>query len=324
MQLLLFNLKPLAAPADMAVHTPSAHTLWRSRDISEWLSQHEVPRTSSKLTPFATSVSIAASMTMNRVVSTLIASQQSLLSALGNGSSNDPEKISLPSSVYGDRSCLINQAIDQSIVEALSSDHAKQNGDVAENCSLHFLSLLRLVSLRAVYAFSGWEADDHQVCEARVYLETWVREDVQSARKCLWHAALLFQKLRNKSCMSCFDVFYILIASLILWIYCMLGTKNGVEGGTSKTKGGDAVRLDKVEWSSLSGWLTGESGRIHLTGLGTLDGSQGAKRVLEELHKTLLSGTEWAPLRRGIAHAVGQVLSGNKANIRGTPNHSVK
>lgn len=95
------------------------------------------------------------------------------------------------------------------------------------------------------------------------------------------------------------------------------------DGTISEAESEDAIRLDKVEWASLSSWLTGKNKRIHLTGLGILEGSQGARRVLEELHKTLLSGTEWAPLRRGIAQAVEQVLSGNKANICGNHNQNV-
>lgn len=319
MQLLLFEFKPLAGPADMATNTPSAHALWRSRNISEWLSQHETPRRSSELAPFATSVLIAASVTMDRMASRLIKIQQNLLSALGQSSSNLSEKASGANLNYGDHSHSVNDAIDRSIAETLGPDHAKQNEDVTSQSSLHILSILRLVSLRAVYAFSGWDANDRQVHEARAYLERWVREDSQSLRKCLWHASLVFQTLRNRKRLSCFHVFYMLIASLILWIYCVL---TGVPGTVSKAENGDAIRLDKVEWASLSSWLTGESKRIHLTGLGILEGAQGARRVLEELHKTLLSGTEWASLRRGIAHAVEQVLSGHKATIRGNQNQN--
>lgn len=304
----------------MATNAPSAHALWRSRNISEWLSQHETPRRSSDLTPFATSVLMAASVTIDRIASRLIKTQQSLLSALGQGSSNLSEKASFANLNYGDHSHSVNDAIDRSIAEALGPGHAKQDEDVTSQSSLHILSILRLVSLRAMYAFSGWEANDLQVHEARAYLERWIREDAQASRKCLWHASLVFQTLRNRRPLSCFHVFYMLIASLTLWIYCMLSEGDGT---ISEAESEDAIRLDKVEWASLSSWLTGKNKRIHLTGLGILEGSQGARRVLEELHKTLLSGTEWAPLRRGIAQAVEQVLSGNKANICGNHNQNV-
>jgi hypothetical protein len=121
--------------------------------------------------------------------------------------------------------------------------------------------------------------------------------------------------------MSFFEVFYTLVAALIIWTYCMLEPGRKYQGQQSNHKSAEAVRLDKVELSSLSGWLKGEKRTIHLTGLGVLEGPSGAKRVLEEFRGALLSGSEWAAVRRGIVHAVDQVISGNKAHLSGMQDH---
>jgi hypothetical protein len=318
-QFLLFDLKPIAFATDTASRMPASNALWRSHTSASWLQHKNNSSKGSDLSAFSNQVLIATTMAVEKVGNTLDLSKERLLSRLQHENSTNAELPSFSTTMGSDHARSTNSVIDNILKQAIMSDYNEGSGDGGENCALHIMSILRHVSLRAVYAFSGWEADDRQVQEARTYLRRWINSDVQSVRKCLWHAALIFRTLRKKRRMSCFDVFYILIATLIIWTYCMLHSDTGMSGVQRQQpnhRSADAVRIDKVELSALSSWLQGECHTIHLTGLGVLEGSQGARRVLEELGKVLMSGTEWAESRRGIAWATEQVISGRKAHLR--------
>lgn len=193
---------------------------------------------------------------------------------------------------------------------AETDDDEGRSGILANDCSLHIMAILQQIDLRAIYAFSRWEADDLQRQEAADYLRKWFR-NAQLLRKCLWHAAKVFHTLRHKSRFACFDPFHILIAALVLWAYCTLDVDASLENRVP-------VRIDLIRHSERQDWIKGDSQitSIHITGLGTLQGPVGARRIIDELHKILLSRTGWTEACHGIAFAMGQVLSGRRPCVK--------
>lgn len=206
------------------------------------------------------------------------------------------------------RSTLVDRLLEHILEENLTSGYRP---GFTTDCSLHVLSILRHISLTAIYAFSGWEADSCEIQEAKTYLENWILNDMTSVRRCLWHAACVFREMRNTSHFSCFDSFFILIATLVIGTYCTLSSE--ITHCTDEASCGhrEPVRIDSfTDCEALQHWLQ-HCGRrrIHLAGLGILEGPQGARRVIEEYRNILRSRVGWFNLRNNLAFLAEQMLA---------------
>lgn len=317
LQFALFHLKPQHFTRDCIRREISSEALWNATTAEEW-SLHRSQATHSSLrSPFEEIVLTSASIIEERLEKLETAYQTVLCARLRerypevsrtshlNFTGRDGPEVMKRLSY---RSTLIDRLLEHHLEKGVGSGH---RSGFATDCSLHILSILRHVSLTAVYAFSGWEADSRERQEARNYLENWILNDMASVRRCLWHAACVFRDLRNTSHFSCFDSFFILISTLVIWTYCILGSKIPYRAGGACFMHREPVRIDSFkDFDALQHWLQHCGHRkIHLTGLGILEGPEGAKRMIEEYRSILRSRIGWFNLRDALAFLAEQLLA---------------
>ncbi|EMD89377.1 hypothetical protein COCC4DRAFT_60744 [Bipolaris maydis ATCC 48331] len=317
LQFALFHLKPQHFPGDYTRYKISAEALWSATTAEEWNSQRSPAMHNPLRSPFEEIVLTSASIVEERLENLQAAYRTALCARLQDCFLETMGRSSLSTfttrngfedekrSSY--RSPLVDRLLEHILENNLASTYRPY---FQSDCSLHVLSILRHVSLTAVYAFSGWEADRSETQEARTYLENWISNDMSSVRRCLWHAACVFRDLRNKSHFSCFDPFFILIATLVIWMYCTLSS--GIVSYTDEPIciHREPARIDSfTDREALQHWLQHCSCRkIHLAGLGMLEGPEGAKRVIKEYRNILKSRVGWFDIRDALAFLAEQLL----------------
>lgn len=217
------------------------------------------------------------------------------------------------------KSSLLGSVLDEFLLSQANVS-AGSNADALNKSIFHILSILRHVRLRSLYALSGWQANESEINEARTTLQHWFENDTKSARKCLWHAGSVFQALRTKTHFACFEPFNLLIAALVIWAYCLLRPQvpraAAMEQLNHYDGGRPAVKIDQLSHqTAVDAWIQGNNEIVHLTGAGILSGPEGARRVMRELHRILMSRTGWSAVCRGIAFAVEQLMSGGRPDF---------
>ncbi|KAJ5057231.1 hypothetical protein J3E74DRAFT_293649 [Bipolaris maydis] len=259
LQFALFHLKPQHFPGDYTRYKISAEALWSATTAEEWNSQRSPAMHNPLRSPFEEIVLTSASIVEERLENLQAAYRTALCARLQDCFLETMGRSSLSTfttrngfedekrSSY--RSPLVDRLLEHILENNLASTYRPY---FQSDCSLHVLSILRHVSLTAVYAFSGWEADRSETQEARTYLENWISNDMSSVRRCLWHAAYR---------------------------------------------------------EALQHWLQHCSCRkIHLAGLGMLEGPEGAKRVIKEYRNILKSRVGWFDIRDALAFLAEQLL----------------
>lgn len=319
LQFALFHLKPQHFTGDYTRHETSTATLWNASTAEEWnLHRSQTTDKHPLRYPFEEVVLTSASIIEERL-DTLETAHHTVLCARLRDRYPDALGTSLHPTLTGRdgseaakrlsyRSTLIDRLLEHILEKNLASGYRP---GFASDCSLHVLSILRHISLTAVYAFSGWEADRREIQEARTYLQNWISDDMASVRRCLWHAACVFRDLRNTSHFSCFDSFFMLIATLVIWTYCILSPEITHRTEEVSCMHREPVRIDSfTDYESLQHWLQHcDRRKIHLAGLGILEGPEGARRMIEEYRNVLRSRVGWFNLRDGLAFLAEQILA---------------
>ncbi|OCT49460.1 hypothetical protein CLCR_04577 [Cladophialophora carrionii] len=172
------------------------------------------------------------------------------------------------------------------------------------------LLILRQVPVRRIYSFSGWQVDDSQMEASRRELSSWMSLHPKTTRICLFHAITIFVTLRKRSHISAYDGFALLISSLFIWAYDQI--MNGGNPGTGYPDRTPTVRLErKIDVPAFGAWVReGFLARIHVTGVGILDGKDSSIRMLQELRRILASRIGWPTLCRVIDFAVAHLIQG--------------
>lgn len=193
-------------------------------------------------------------------------------------------------------------------LETISAVHSSQpdfDGHYTSVMCYHILLILRHVSLRMLYAFSGWQATQDQIDEAKEYLRAWMRENPSAARQCLWHAVRAFRTLRNKQHFACDDSFSLLLAALFMWAFDLLmpsSSYGAVSQEESQTVHKRPTRIDLLrDADEVKSWVEKGSHRTHITGIGILGSPGSSMRIMKECQRILLSSASWPRLRHGLA-----------------------
>jgi len=315
-QLALFDLKPVIPAHDLSYQTLSPEPMWKCRTAGDWLSRHSLVILTPTPPPFRDTTDVMASLAeerlnKNRIVldrfltarlhgicSSAIAQRSDTTSTPQHGSTAQ-ESLQLDTE-------LLDQVLEFLLVPGANAC-AKMGINSPDESLLHIMSILRHVQLRDIYAFSGWQADESEILESKRRLQKWIEHEHESVRKCIWHAGSAFRLLRSKTHLTCFEPFNLLIAALTIWTYCILQPQSTT---ATESRARHPVRIDQLtERCDVDEWIKGNGNIIHLTGVGTLVGRDGARRLMVELHKVLLSKTGWIEACRGLVFAIEQVLS---------------
>ncbi|KAH0431061.1 hypothetical protein CcaCcLH18_07366 [Colletotrichum camelliae] len=180
----------------------------------------------------------------------------------------------------------------------------------------HVLTILRQVPLRKLYEFSGWQVTEPQIDAAREYLQKWMGSKPSHARKCFWHAAVVFKILRNKKHFACDSPFCMLVVVLYMWAFDQFGQLKGAMlprdmadcAGTDRPTRVDLLQDEK----EIEAWLENGSSSVHITGIGVLKSTKSGARMISECRRILLSASGWSPLCRFLAGAWERVSSGGR------------
>lgn len=173
-----------------------------------------------------------------------------------------------------------------------------------DNILLHVLIILRHVSQRDLYGFSGWQATADEVQQSKNSLRTWMQTNAKSARKCLWHAVMAFSTFRNKEHIDCHEPLFVALAVQFIRAF--------TESAKPSESSGFPTRIDRLsDISEVHRWIErGGESSIHVTGIGLLQGTESLTRLMIEFRRILLSRKSWFGICRGVAYITEQIIQG--------------
>ncbi|CAH0043489.1 unnamed protein product [Clonostachys solani] len=185
---------------------------------------------------------------------------------------------------------------------------------IMEACMYHEVHIMRHVRLEGLYALTGWQASKTYIDIAERDFKLWLHDHQPTIRKCLWHAATLLSTLHSRRHMTLWEPLCFLTRAIFLWAYLKHADSKTVQPSSSEhmIENQKALRLDRLtKADERNAWIDhGFNGNVHVTGIGNLNPGEHPNRVLEELHRYLISQTGTANLAGGIAKAAMQVCRG--------------
>ncbi|EGY16812.1 uncharacterized protein VDAG_07976 [Verticillium dahliae VdLs.17] len=173
----------------------------------------------------------------------------------------------------------------------------------------HTISILRRVSQTELYLYFGWMTTPEVTQQARENLAYWIQNDLQSTKDCLLHAASLFRLIRDQKVTAFSDPFCLLIATIFMRVLVDLD-----DAAMSQVNDQYPIlRVDQeIEDDVRTSWLKGATQfRLYVTGIGLLDGSRSAQRIVKEAIRILNRDTGWKDLCSNVASTLGHLLCGS-------------
>jgi hypothetical protein len=172
----------------------------------------------------------------------------------------------------------------------------------------HFLSILRRVSIRKLYIVSRWHANDHASKSAHHELSEWIKADGENARSTLVHAATLFREVRTQGILSPQDPFFLLVATLVIWIY----TGHIHRLGDIQSETPQPIRLDRSQNDlEIKEWIHyGHNKALHITGIGLLSDATSASCTLKEAVRIFKSQRTWSGMTDSLVKTIPMMLDG--------------
>lgn len=339
LQLLFFNLQPLFGLSELPDTLPCEDSLWYRRTADEWhaqsiqtptnptrlntlLSSPDGNEHSSPVSTFSQRMQALYLYVEERIVLGSLRSsplcQQFLLNQPNVRASNTApaeQRGGNPASWLAD----LTTSVDRQFRELCLFDFARPEGSATSELYPHLFSILRQVDLKTIYSFSGWQANEREIEAAKRDLRSWMRHNPASARMCLCHAVKIFSTLRSRHHFAHCDPFCLLISTLFIWSFneFVLCELSPTIQETSDGREPPSLRLDRlVERRPLEEWIqNGGNVRIHIMGVGPLNGRRSSQRLLMECRKILLSRSGWSGLCCGIANAIAQILRGERPSL---------
>ncbi|KAL4733298.1 hypothetical protein BDV11DRAFT_200384 [Aspergillus similis] len=89
----------------------------------------------------------------------------------------------------------------------------------ARSVLYHVLFILRHASLKSLHTYFGWHASPPEIERARRSIAQWIQYNPKTARRCVFHAALAFCRMRNADALCFPYLFCLLVVVQYLSIY---------------------------------------------------------------------------------------------------------
>ncbi|KAM3078474.1 hypothetical protein ACMFMG_006353 [Clarireedia jacksonii] len=178
----------------------------------------------------------------------------------------------------------------------------------------HFLLILRRVSLRTLLAACRWHTSEHAWKLAHNELFKWIEEEGKSARSTLVYAARLFRDIRTYGIVSPEDPFFLMVATLVIWIYA----EHIHRSGDSQIETPQPIRLDQSQnHFETKEWIDhGHEKALHITGIGLLSDGTSASCTLKEVVRIVRSQCTWSGIGDSLVYNVPKMLDGLELSIR--------
>jgi hypothetical protein len=160
-----------------------------------------------------------------------------------------------------------------------------------------------------LYVSSGWMTSKKDTETSLADLTKRLQHDPQRSRRTLTYAAQVFRRVRNQKWLEACDPLYVLLATLYIWFY-----RRTFE--ISSDPDSDMWPPLKIDDESLDEtvrvqWVeNGEKRRLHMAGIGFLNGKNNGHRVLKEAIRILSSGQGWQHFAHAVAGSLQRILSG--------------
>lgn len=170
----------------------------------------------------------------------------------------------------------------------------------------HHISILVNVPLTPLCDYVGWMSTKACMAEARESLCSWIRADVQDARRTVMHAIALFCLIRKRKLAGHSENHHLFLAFLVIWTFFSLDPLARPAEVPSDVPGCTVDWDGQVDSDAHEMWIRA-SGHppLRLTGVGDLGEVSNLRRVLVETHCVLLSNQMW-----GINQLFANVLEG--------------
>lgn len=199
------------------------------------------------------------------------------------------------------------------------SSHTDADGVVK---FFHYISIVICVPMPQLCAFAGWMTNEEGRSIARKGIVTWIRNDGESARKALLHAAGLFSLIRQQWSDAYFEGHSLLLAVLTIWAFSVLNAAPGTNGHSASKISADKQSSREPDNGQPSFnvhniWLSdGDKLGVHIPGVGNVCGPTGARRILIEGHRLLTRHGVWG-ITREFAFILENLISrGHAFNVR--------
>jgi hypothetical protein len=332
-ELILLDQRPEIDFSDVALNLPCEDSVWSCRTAQAWhryVISHKIRLSNSEGGPelekrqqqyFARSIYTMSIYVEERALLDKLRSPplQELATSVASPGSHQSSSDSTACINPGLFTASIRASIDVKL-KHLTSNQRNHERDLNDPFP-SLLLLLRQIPLRTIYAFSGWQASDAEIKTAERSLMSWMHNNQSIARMCLWYAAYIFATLRAKYHFACYDALCLLIATLYIWAFDIImhgDMSNIAERPASLIYAQDVLRLDRIrESAAIESWIAdGGDIRIHINGVGVLDGKNSPRCVLLGLRKILLSQKAWTGLCIGLEKTIVQLLKGQRPEMQ--------
>ncbi|KAB8261641.1 fungal-specific transcription factor domain-containing protein [Aspergillus pseudonomiae] len=199
--------------------------------------------------------------------------------------------------------------------EAISSLCKDSNTwPASDSCHLmklyHHISILLIVPLQPMCDHIGWTSTKDCIVAAREKLCSWLRADIQNARRAVMHAIALFCLVRRRKSGAHSENHHLFVAFLTIWTFFSLDPVARSKDGSGDGQWGAPVC--SVDWDGQMDLTVQETWiqapghpTLRVAGVGSLDEPNGIHRILVETHCILLSDRMW-----GIGQLFAGVLEG--------------
>lgn len=160
-----------------------------------------------------------------------------------------------------------------------------------------------------LYVSSGWMTSKKDTETSLADLTKRLRHDPQRSRRTLTYAAQVFRRVRNQKWLEACDPLYVLLATLYIWFYRRIFEMTpDPDSGMWPPLKIDDESLDETVWAQ---WVeTGDKRRLHMAGIGFLNGKNNGHLVLKEAIRILSSGQGWQHFAHAVAGSLQRILSG--------------
>ncbi|KAE8414346.1 fungal-specific transcription factor domain-containing protein [Aspergillus pseudocaelatus] len=168
------------------------------------------------------------------------------------------------------------------------------------------ISILVNVPLTPLCDYVGWMSTKACMAVARESLCSWIRADVQNARRTVMHAIALFCLIRKRKLAGHSENHHLFLAFLVIWTFFSLDPLARPADVPSDVPGCTVDWDGQVDSDAHEMWIRA-SGHppLRLAGVGDLGEVSSLRRILVETHRVLLSDQMW-----GINQLFANVLEG--------------
>ncbi|KAL9562743.1 hypothetical protein ACKAV7_013095 [Fusarium commune] len=173
------------------------------------------------------------------------------------------------------------------------------------------ISILRVVPLRTLFILAGWKTTTQEIDIARNQLEECLNGSPRP-REALLHAANLLELIRSQTVGSYIDPWCLTVASMYIWAYSRVAMNCLQDVESTEYRKRKTLRLDRpLDPETRQIWLEGlPVFRLHITGIGFLEGSDSGSRTLKEAVRIMRRSTTWRTLNSVLAFPLEQLCHG--------------